>query len=234
MRSANSFVVITTKQSRFDSVTSLHKTIESWKKLLASTSPLTKKPTCYEVRIMAFEQSTSIGLPKQYPHEYNCWKSMRGRCYRPSNSSWKYYGAKGIRVCQRWLDSFSCFLEDMGAAPSEQHQIDRLRNEDHYEPGNCHWSTPKEQQANTSKVLFITFRGITLSIADWSDLLDIPSDTLRCRLRFLNWTVDDALMVPVFEQLKKKYRRPVLPKGTNPARTSRAKPTDANFAAESS
>lgn len=80
--------------------------------------------------------------------EYNAWLAMNQRCTNPKNPRWKDYGGRGIRVCERWKDSFKTFIADMGVRPSPQHSIDRKDNDGNYEPHNCRWATRYEQQAN--------------------------------------------------------------------------------------
>ncbi|KKL16673.1 hypothetical protein LCGC14_2493230 [marine sediment metagenome] len=70
------------------------------------------------------------------------------RCTNLKSKAYKYYGGRGITVCQRWLGSLELFKEDMGERPSPQHSIDRINNDGNYEPSNCKWSTRKEQQNN--------------------------------------------------------------------------------------
>lgn len=81
---------------------------------------------------------------------YRTWDSMRARCYKPHNISYKYYGALGVVVCERWKDSFDNFLADMGERPKDR-SLDRINPEGNYEPGNCRWATSKEQAANKRK-----------------------------------------------------------------------------------
>ncbi len=82
--------------------------------------------------------------------EYNIWRGMIKRCIKLNNKNYKDYGAKGITICQRWLESFENFIEDMGMKPSKEHSIDRIENDGNYEPNNCKWSTDLEQANNRS------------------------------------------------------------------------------------
>ena len=82
------------------------------------------------------------------PREYFRWKGMIQRCTKRKHKGFKYYGGRGIRVCERWLESFQAFRADMGDPPSPQHSLDRIDNDGHYEPGNVRWATIYEQSRN--------------------------------------------------------------------------------------
>ncbi len=76
--------------------------------------------------------------------EYIIWKSMKARCNNPNN---KYYGGRGIKVCDRWFNSFENFINDMGKKPNE-YSIDRIDSNGNYEPTNCRWADKETQIKN--------------------------------------------------------------------------------------
>lgn len=81
---------------------------------------------------------------------YQTYHGMISRCYnRTSTRQWENYGGRGIKVCDRWRESFYNFLDDMGQPPTSRHSIDRINNDGDYEPSNCRWATQRQQMNNT-------------------------------------------------------------------------------------
>lgn len=78
---------------------------------------------------------------------YKLWHGVLRRCEDPKHKDYVNYGARGIKVCERWKD-FWTFLEDMGERPSPSHSIDRVDVNGDYSPDNCRWATPQTQGRN--------------------------------------------------------------------------------------
>jgi hypothetical protein len=112
---------------------------------------------------------------------YNTWKTMVNRCHLETSIGYKDYGAKGIRVCEKWR-VFTNFVEDMGHRPSSLHTIERRDNTGDYCPENCVWATMKQQANNRSSNRRITYRGETQTLAQWCERLQIGRTKLTKRL----------------------------------------------------
>jgi len=80
--------------------------------------------------------------------EYRCWQNLKTRCLNRKYKQYSDYGGRGIKVCDRWKDSFENFYKDMGPKPGPNYSIDRINNDGNYEPGNCRWGTCEEQRIN--------------------------------------------------------------------------------------
>jgi hypothetical protein len=128
---------------------------------------------------------------------YSSWEMMKCRCYSKCNYSQKKYQKRGIIVCDRWLNSFENFYEDMGERPSKEYSIERRNNDGDYCPENCYWATPKEQANNTTRNIFIEWNNKKQTLAMWADELNIIPNTLFGRIYRLGWSVEKAFTTPV-------------------------------------
>lgn len=131
---------------------------------------------------------------------HQCWRDMRQRCYNPNSRRYYTHGARGITICDRWLESYDNFLDDMGIKP-DGYSIDRINNDGNYEPSNCRWATPKEQAENRRTNQNITYNGITRTISQWAKIVGISQGALTKRLTF--WELEKALTT------KKSSKQPV-------------------------
>lgn len=121
---------------------------------------------------------------------YNSWSSMKQRCTNKNNPKYKNYGERGIDICDRWINSFENFLNDMGEKP-ENLTLERIDVNKGYSKENCCWANSKTQANNKTNNNFITYKGLTLTVSEWADKLKIPFLTLRMRLH-RNWSIERA------------------------------------------
>lgn len=117
------------------------------------------------------------------PHPLRaCYDAMIDRCKNPKSSSYKHYGGRGIEVCDRWLESFATFAEDMGERPSSFHSLDRIDVNGNYTPENCRWATTKEQARNKRYHRLVTCGGETKCLAEWAEISGRSAATISARL----------------------------------------------------
>lgn len=91
-----------------------------------------------------------------------------------SHPYFKFYGARGIDVCDRWYDDFLAFWEDMGPTYEEGLTIDRIDNDDGYRPGNCRWITIQKQQWNKSDTVYVEVYGERVPLPSLAELFNVP------------------------------------------------------------
>ena len=141
--------------------------------------------------------------------EHVAWQQMIWRCSNSKLKDWPRYGGRGIKVCERWVQSFSNFLADMGLRPSAGHSVDRFPDKDgNYEPANCRWATPKEQANNRRSNRIVCYHGCLMSLTSAVRLSTngVTRGTAARRLK-LGWTVEAALDTPCTRKLGQPYER---------------------------
>ena len=123
--------------------------------------------------------------------EYKAWRSMKVRCYTKTYSQYKDYGGRGITVCERWLNSFENFYQDMGNIPSKKHSLDRIDPNDNYNLKNCRWATTTEQSLNKRNTVKVIYKDKEITLVELSRLLKVNYNVLYNGLFKYNKTISD-------------------------------------------
>jgi hypothetical protein len=149
-----------------------------------------KKPSCGCKRLQAV---TKHG--KSYTVEWNTWSKMKCRCYKRQDRNYSIYGGRGIKVCERWLESFENFYADMGPRPSRKHSIERIDVNKDYCPENCKWATYTEQARNKRNTKRVNFKGKAEKFVVLCEKYNMDYDLAHYRLKS-GWSVEDAILIP--------------------------------------
>lgn len=148
---------------------------------------------CMSSRKVAGDRTRTHGLA--HKPIYNVWCAMRNRCQNTNQKSYKDYGAKGIRVCDKW-QTFEGFYEDMGSTYKEGLTIERKDLTGNYCLENCEWITKEQQALNKSNLVTITYKGVTAPLVIFCNEMNLKSRTVYFRLR-RGWSVEKALETPM-------------------------------------
>ncbi len=151
--------------------------------------------------------------------EYRAYLGMRQRCLNPKGKHYKNYGGRGIKISQRWLESFANFYEDMKTRPTPEHSLERLDVNGPYSKENCTWATWPEQMRNKRRTVRLTYQGRTQCLTDWAREIGINYISLSKRIKC--WGLEKALSTPI----NKRYvhLKPHCP-ASNPARALESQP----------
>lgn len=133
---------------------------------------------------------TTHGLAKKHPL-YTTWVNMRARCNNSRSNDYKYYGGRGITVCERWND-FTLFVEDMYSTYQKGLTLDRKENNGNYEPSNCRWISRLKQSNNTRLTLKIEYEGKFYSESALARHVNVPRSTIQDRRR-KGWTLNEII-----------------------------------------
>jgi hypothetical protein len=145
------------------------------------------------------DEKSSIRLTKHGKSksaEYRAYHQMIARCYNKNSTYYCNYGGRGVAVCDRWLESFENFYEDMGDKPSPSHSLERKNNNKGYSAENCKWATVHEQ--NNNRRNSVQYLGETMTEA--SIRLGCKSGRMVSERIYAGWSIEKAFTTP-----KKKY-----------------------------
>ena len=126
-------------------------------------------------------------------HKLNSlWRGIKTRCYNQKSKSYKYYGAKGISMCDEWKNDFKTFYNwCIANGYDENLTIERIDYKGNYEPNNCKFISIQEQQRNKRNNISITHNGETRCLAEWCKILNLNYDRTISRIRN-GWSIEDA------------------------------------------
>ena len=132
---------------------------------------------------------------------------MMARCYKEDSVNYKYYGGRGITVCDEWKDNFDNFYSwSIENGFRKDLSIDRIDNNKGYSPTNCKWATKEEQMYNRSMSVELTLDNKTMYMTEWSQELNIDKKTLSWRYR-QGWSDEKILTTkPSDREIKITYK----------------------------
>lgn len=111
---------------------------------------------------------------------HGVWATMKARCYNDTQDSYKFYGGRGIKVCDEWREDFVPFLNwAMENGYEEGLSLDRINPDVDYGPDNCRWATSKQQARNKRNTNYINYAGARLSLNDMCEKHGIISENVR-------------------------------------------------------
>ncbi len=116
------------------------------------------------------------------PRLYRIWSCMKTRCYNKNRKDYKYYGGRGISVCNEWKSDFAAFRKwSLSSGYSDNLTLDRIDPDGNYCPSNCRWATAKEQGNNRRQTIFFEIDGVHKPLSQWAEDTGIPRQKLYSR-----------------------------------------------------
>lgn len=152
---------------------------------------------------------------------YTAWQNMKRRCYSVSSARYHCYGARGIRVCQRWREDFTAFVADLGE-PLPGMSLDRRNVNGHYSCGECEecktnrwarnvrWATAGQQASNKTASVRLTAHGLTKTLQEWSKETGVRFLALWHRLKVYGWSPEKTVDTPPRKKRTLPERRRIL------------------------
>lgn len=140
---------------------------------------------------------------------YRIWVGMRGRCYNKNDPGYRYYGARGVTICDEWVDDYWAFHNwAMENGYADNLTIDRIDYNGNYEPSNCRWLTLQQQNENKRQPYTLTERpkfkaatlyevdGVWKTMPEWCDIYGVSDPFVRYRMQKRGMTLKQALETP--------------------------------------
>jgi hypothetical protein len=125
---------------------------------------------------------------------HNIWRNMIQKCYHEKCDRYKYYGARGIKICDEWRYNYIPFRDwAISNGYDEKLTINRIDNDGNYELSNCNWVGMKEQTRNTRRTHWVILNGEKMSLAECAEINNIPYRKLEKRLRVDGLNIEDAV-----------------------------------------
>jgi hypothetical protein len=154
---------------------------------------------CFSKEV-AKENSTKHGLAMlstgiKHP-DYSIWTKLKHRCLNPNDKSYKHYGGRGIKICDRWINSFENFINDLGWRPSKNYSLERIDYNKDYCPENCKWILKSEQSKNCRRVKLIDYDNQKYCLTDLCKKLGLSYSTMRHRVYDLKMPFEEAIKYP--------------------------------------
>ena len=155
---------------------------------------------CYKIESL-IKKSTKHG--KRNSRLYTIWSHMKDRCYNKNSKIYRFYGERGITICDEWLHDFQTFYDwAIENGYSDNLTIDRINSFGNYEPNNCRWITLSDQQRNRRNNRYFTYNGETKTLSQWATEYGFKWEQLRDRIDKLGWSFEKAISTPVANRVR--------------------------------
>ena len=161
----------------------------------------TKSCKCYRNKFKSLNAKHNYIEHKRL---YKIWCSIKTRCYNNKSRAFNYYGGRGIRICDEWLNSFDIFKNwALSNGYKSNLTIDRINNNCNYEPSNCRWVDRYTQANNKRTNVFITYKNESKTLANWAKELGISPSVLWYRLH-KSWDIEKVIKTPLRKDKRRK------------------------------
>lgn len=148
---------------------------------------------CYNKQLL-IDNKRAVKHGKRKTRLYCIWEHMKQRCYNKNNYEYYLYGGRNITICEEWRNSFTAFYNwALANGYKEELSIDRINNNENYEPNNCRWATCETQANNRRTNHLIEYNGEIHTIAEWAKITGISERKIYDRYIRDNWSVEKTL-----------------------------------------